>query len=434
MATRSDSSRTLKVLKAGPSSGEVVSSGQVASLARKQPREYRNAVVGLCKSMLQQQFKNPSSNIVAQFCVFSAPWRDAADDDDVSQYYFGTIDAYSTAIDAQLLKLDWRSGDSARSVADKLLERMPDAGTVEGLVWRVLLGQVQSVYSRDNAAATFQTVRAHPAADLVRRFYRDTGAFTYFSESEVAERRRVIPHLSGMITWASEHKPRNRQAVVLSVDPYFFRTYGPMILFNAQQAPEVDFVVNVCGTAEQVARVEQDAQQFLSGLSTLNRQGAPRNLLLQGVGVPDWVVNRKTFYASARFLVLRDLLEDYEQLYALDADMFMLRHPREFLNKTSKVAFGATSSNGPVSVSPWRRIMGGTLVVNRDALTTPMLSRTMDYLSAGLTERHSWMLDQNALAYAVEADPTYQPLQLARPTVIGTFMATWEKNFQSAIK
>lgn len=424
--------RTLKVLEAGPKGRESLSAAQVAELSKDRPADYRRAIYGLCKDMLQQQFKGPHTDTVTRYESFVSSLRSTITDP-VSDYFFGTIDAYRTAITAGLMSLDWESQREASNVGGKLLDLLPPLETTEGLAWRVLLGQVQSVYSRDEASVTFQQVRSHPEADLVQKFYRDTGALTYYSEAEVAERRRTFPPLAELRSHSSVKQTRNLQAVVISVDPYFFRIYGPMIMFNAQQAPEVDFVVTICGTGSQVDLVERDARDYLAGLSALNRQRSPRNLRIEGVHVPEWVRTRKTFYAAARFVVLPGLLEEYEQLYAMDADMFLLRHPREFMNRTKDVPFGATSSNGPVSISPWRRIMAGTLIVNRTALEGPMLQRTLDYISVGLTERYSWMLDQNALTYAVEAEHDYQALQSARPAVIGTFMAKWEQNFRSAI-
>ena len=76
--------------------------------------------------------------------------------------------------------------------------------------------------------------------------------------------------------------------------------------------------------------------------------------------------------------------------------------------------------------------MAGSVAANRTYLSTEIRARLEDYLSVGLTDSASWMLDQNAITYAIEAVPDYQPLTTPRPFTVGNIVGQWERNFRAA--
>lgn len=420
-------SQILKDLRTGPSGASAPTAHQVAVAATKYPPQFSTALRALFYSMTDAVLRHPHRDELGRYASFSRPWRGDLASDDAS-YYFGSLDAYQVAISAGLLRLDWASDEPARAVAQAMNASVPEVATVEGLAWRVLLGQVQSIYDRDEAASTFSEVRDHPKASLVSSFFRDLGAMTYYSDEEVQRRKRGVPTLSQMGTWTAGAGPQSDRAILISVDPKFFRIYGPMILHNAQQLSTLDFVIVLCSSAEIADQLHRDAQEYLTSLSALNRQSPPKNVRFIAVDTPHWVANERTFFAAARFLALPGLLEEYESVYAMDADLFMVRNPGPFMNKTAGVTLGVPRTEGTLGISPWRRYMAGNVVANRSMLASPACARLLDYLSVGLADSASWMLDQNALTYAVEGVADYQPLTTPRPMIVGNFMAQWERN------
>jgi hypothetical protein len=80
--------------------------------------------------------------------------------------------------------------------------------------------------------------------------------------------------------------------------------------------------------------------------------------------------------------------------------------------------------------------MGGNVVVTQAAAGSSALQHLLDYLSVGLTEKFSWMLDQNALSYVADVSPAgeFGPLDRARPGSVARFMATWERNYRAAAR
>lgn len=429
MVERFSPAQILKVLRAGPADPPPTAR-QVSVAAEKYPPQFATVMQALFYAMSDAVMRFPGRDMISRYVAFTKPWRGAVSTDE-ARFFFGSIDAYQRAVTAGLRDLDWKSSETARTVARGLAADAPGKETIEGLAWRVLLGQVESIYSREEAVATFREVRDHPRAVLVKDFYRDTGALTYYGEQEIQDRRRDVPTLAEMRTGELGPQASSDRALLISVDPNFFRIYAPMILHNAQQLPSVDFVLLLCAPPSEVATLRDDAETYLAGLAVLNRQAAPQNVRVIAVNTPDWVANERTFYACSRFLALPGLLKEYEGIYAIDADLFMTKDPRSFLKRTAQLTLGITRTEGPLGISPWRRYMAGNVVANRDYLTSPMLARLHDYLSVGLSEPASWMLDQNALTYAVEAVPGYRPLTTPRPMVVGNFMGHWERNYQT---
>lgn len=431
MARHAPISDTLKALRAGPSNAEPPTLTDVAAAAAARPEQLTTALRSLFYGMGDAFMRRPKSGELEQYAAFSAVWREAVNTE-AADYYFGSLEVYQQAAAAGFADLHWGARDRAQEVVDALLASAPPIETVEGLAWRALLGQIQSIYDRDTAAATFLDVREHSAVDLVRSFYRDTGTLTYYSEREVTRRRRATPALDQLATWDSGVGIGASRAIAVSVDPSFYRTFAPTMLHAAQQLRDIDFVFIVCAKPEVAEVLHDDTNRYLSGLASLNGQAPPENVRMIAVDTPDWVSNQTTFFACSRFLALPGLLQEYDNVYTIDADLYLVRDPRPFLSRTASMPFGAPRTEGTLGVSPWRRYMAGNVVANRGLLGSEALHRLHDYLSVGLAEPASWMLDQNAIAYAVEGFHGYKPLTTARPTVTSQFMGVWEKNFQAA--
>lgn len=430
MTQRLSPAQTLNSLRTGP--GAVApSASEVVAAAEAHPTAFSTALRKLFYKMSHAVLGRPKRNMIAQYVAFSQPWQGASSTPH-ARYYAASIDAYQRAVACGLTALDWRAEDAARKTADALAERMPADGAIEELAWLVLLGQVQSVYARDDAARTMGTVRGHSDSSLVVDFYRDMGAFTYYGRSEVSDRRRDISPILG--TQTHGRRPSSERAIVISVDPNFFRIFGPTLLHVAQQLPSIDLVFVLCAAGPDIDELSADVDTFLAGLSALNRQAPPHNVRVFPAPTPAWVANAKTFYASSRFLALPELLQEYESAYTIDADLMILRDPTPFMEQTASMLLGMPVTEGPLGVAPWRRFMAGNVVANRSFINSLEAARLRDYLSVGLSEPSSWMLDQNALTYAVADDPQSAVLTAPRPTTIANVMGQWERNYSNAVR
>lgn len=428
--------QTISALRAGPGTNlPPIRIDEVLALAEELPKSYPKALAALLYRMAETQLKTPGKNTVQAFEKFCQPWLSQLSDAH-AKYLSGYLTVFSKAVSLGFHTLQRSDYRAAEDIAKQLKSIAPPAESAEGLAWLPMIGQLHSLSSRESAANAFETARNNKHISLISDFYWDSGALTYFSETGVKQRQRRFELLPDISIQSPLGKKVSSNAIVISVDSNFFRIYGPMIFFNAQQLRDTDYVIILCAEKKESDSTLADADEYLRALSKLNRQPVPSNLRIKIIDVPPEVGDHKTFYACARFLALPQLLTEYTIVYAMDADLFMTRDPRPFLSATYQSVLRAPETQGLLGIPPWRRYMAGNLVAHHDLLDSVILDRLLRYLSAGLPEPSSWMLDQNAITYAVEGSRPgeFEKLSKDRPTVTGSFMRLWERNYKNAAK
>ncbi len=292
------------------------------------------------------------------------------------------------------------------------------------------LGKVRSLLDRDSAAAHFQQVRDLDSIGLMEHFYLETGCKTYFSAAEFSHTSTTpVADIAASIVDVDGASPSNKFGVLVALDPAFYRIYSPTLRFYAQQMPDIDFVLLVCGTEAEVSAVVADGDEYSRSLNRLNRSGIPSNLSHFRIPVPAGVPEDRTFFACARFFAVQLMLDRYESTYIMDADLVTDIDPRPYWRRTSEHAFALPAMRGFAALHPWRRYMAGNIAVNRKALSSKILSDLQAYLTYGLSMPHSWALDQNALTFAAENHPglctDLSPLK--RPFYQPKFRLSWER-------
>ncbi len=434
MAQRLKPWQVTQYLKSGPSGkGPLPATTQIVEYARDFPEKYDFALITLYYQFAEAMFKRSPVGYCDRFRRFVEPWIDHVDRD-TSRFVRGALDAYEAAWGAGMGTLSADStAERAKAVSDVLAEIETVPGSIEELPVLTLRGQAESLWSRDVAGETFAAVRANPHNDLVRLFTWDQGALSFFNDAQLVKGAASGDSLELDISWAQPAYTENNNAFVISVDPVFFRIYGPMILFNAQQIHETDLVLLLC-TDEDTARELVDiAEEYLGVLSKFNNQPKPSTVSYYAVDTPTWVTEMHTYYACARFLALSSLLEHYDSVYCIDADLLMRNDPAAFMKKTANLMLSVPRNEGSIGIVPWRRYMAGNLVANKSLLNTDLLEKLNQYISVGLKTPFAWTLDQNALSYVAEqTTPSgIEPLNAyARPTLVSKFMTRWERNYK----
>lgn len=434
MAQRLKPWQVTRYLKSGPLGvGLVPSTQQIVEHAREFPDKYDYALIVLYYQFAETMFKRSPAGYCKRFRRFVEPWIGQVDRD-TSRFVRGALEAYEAAWGAGMgtLSVD-ATAEQAKAVSEALAEIETVPGSIEELSLLTLRGQAESLWSRDVAGETFAAVRANPHNDLVRLFTWDQGALSYFNDAQLAKKIAAEDSLDLDISWAQPAYTENKNAFVISVDPVFFRIYGPMILFNAQQIHETDLVLLMCADEDTARELVDTAEEYLSVLSKFNNQPKPSAVSYYAVDTPTWVTEMHTYYACARFLALPSLLEHYESVYCLDADLLMRDDPAAFIKKTANLTLSVPRNEGTIGIVPWRRYMAGNLVANKTLLNTDLLKKLNSYISVGLKTPFAWTLDQNALSYVAEqASPSgIEPLnRFPRPTKVSKFMARWERNYK----
>lgn len=295
-----------------------------------------------------------------------------------------------------------------------------------------LLGKAYSLNSRDAAAEQFESLRRADSRGLIEHFYLDAGAKTYFSSNQLSSNAShdasTVRH---SIQSIDANRPSASHGVLIAADEKFYRVYGPLLYFFAQQCPEVDVCLLLCGPEGEVESLVGDGTRYAEALNGFNRSGYPRNVHHFQVPVPSFVREHLTFYATARFFAAEMMLERYQSVYLMDADLTTNVDPMPYFRRVAELRFAAPRMTGFVAMHPWRRYMAGNIALNRGVIDTPVLSDIQKYIAHGLKHEFSWTLDQNSLAYAIERNP-YQFTDLApfgRPFSQPKFRLHWEKRY-----
>lgn len=426
----------MKYLRYGPGWKQTMPAPElVEQFADEFPLEYDKGLKLLYYKMASTLFKKSPPGLADRYFSFIAPWCERVDRD-TSKYMLAAAKAYKAAWDAGMGALaPGATRDDGAGVIAALDGLGAEPGSFDELLVLLLRGQVESLHSREDAAASFAAVRNNPHADLLTWFIWDAGALSYFSEMQVAHAAENITEPGLTYSWKARSKTNAKAAIVVSADPTFYRIYGPMMLFNAQQVPETDFVFLICASEESTRQLVHTSRAYTAALAGLNRQKPPANVSYYAVDTPTWVNDERTFYACARFLALPDLLKRYRNVYCIDADLIMKDNPAGFLKKTAKLTLSVPKSTSSIGIVPWRRHMAGSLVASQQLADSPTLEKLNGYISAGLQNPHAWTLDQNALSYAVETSlpGEFEPLEAyGRPVMVSNFMNRWEHNYPTS--
>lgn len=404
----------------------------VARAAAIEPEIFSIALRGLHRAVFDALNRDPTSSYVAgaqeflqkQAAIFGDPHVD---------FLRATVSLYDVLVENGLASvLRGRSIAGALNALEEHVQARPDTfGTTSGrIAVESTFGKLHSLGDRDTATEHFARVRELDAHGLIEHFYLETGNKTYFSAEEIGRgdsdaareiRRSIVP--------LDAHPPSNDASIVIAMDPGFYRTYAPMLRFYAQQMPDLDYTFLLCGDEEEARRAVDDGNDFARSLDGLNRSGVPATVHHYRVPVPPSVIDPVTFFASARFFAPEILLERYRSVYLMDADLATDTDPRDYLRRVSTLTFALPSMTGFAALHPWRRYLAGNVALHRDVLDTSVLSDLQSYLAYGLSQPHSWTLDQNALAYTVERNPEHftDLRSQDRPFYQPKFRLAWER-------
>ena len=357
--------------------------------------------------------------------------------DEYFEYFFSYLCSMRFAFEEGLLSLIYEPKlERVRNLASLVAERSSDwADSVGALAARdCVVGQILSLVDREAAADRYSRLRATPAAELISFFQWDSGALTYYrsrdlTPSSMVDAEAIVDSIEPLRVCPTA----NLTGVALSVDPVFYRIYAGWIYFYAQQLPAVDFNIFLCAEAGEADALIEDGDRFAQALGRLNLQGAPANVNIYRMPTPGYVKQRSTFYACARFFAANTLLDRYPNVYLMDADLYLEDDPSGFFAQLTNVAFAAPRTRTAIAVAPWRRYMAGNIAMNRSLLVGSVLKDLQSYMAHGLRHDGTWMLDQNALAFAIENDQgsSYRELNdFRRAFSTSKFMRTWERNFR----
>lgn len=325
---------------------------------------------------------------------------------------WGPIDAYFSDLHLRdCFLLDWSSVEHTEALLECV--RSSAAYFPNTFSAHMLDAIVLSTADRDRAAVAFQAAReANP--DMFAELEIDIGASSYLSEAHLlAHRDEIASRKQWLLDSFELHTPMRRGGhgrimFTCSSDRRFFRIYFPYWLLLAEyfKTFDADFHFLLNGEPDEVARLVEAADGVRDQVARLRAYDRTRfadNVSFSSVPLPPWTTSANSFYASSRFLLARRISDEYEgPLLISDIDFFFRTEPGSFLAALPRDKLGFTWIRGFEALRPWRRFLGGHLLVPNDEAAHACLMSAEDYIIAGLPLERSWTVDQNALSYMVE--------------------------------
>ena len=267
---------------------------------------------------------------------------------------------------------------------------------------RLLRGQVLSVIEgRSEAVSEFRAALSS-GRELVKSFYLDMGSLTYGLPAASANTKSVP------VSWHGNMTSTEAAATILySANTPFLRRYLARILFYASAEPELHLHFHlVASDAEALAFIDEaeELARTIHGFS--RRSSMPPTLSWSSSELPVGVGNPVTYFACARYLVAEQVMERFgTDVWVQDVDLY----PTSPISRAHTILSGfdvvLAASTGINMLAPWRRYIANNVYIARSEAGRAFASNAAAYITAYLDEPDSWMLDQNALDWAVEKAP-----------------------------
>ena len=268
----------------------------------------------------------------------------------------------------------------------------------------------------DRTAAAERLAEANAAAPLfMAALNYDFGAGTYLSEADLAAHAPDWPgeaEKAALATALGQRATRyagGAANLLFSADPRFLRIHGPpwfeILPYLMTQGLRPVFVI--AGPVEEAELVIAESRALIEAIARYRGDAgaadAARSASFVRVDVPAFVSEPLTFYATLRHLMAGAVIEATGlPALVLDVDMTVKDAFAPTIATAKGWDVGAPFTRGLPVLSPWRRYMAGTDWFNATDASLAFLEALRRYILIGHARRPSWMLDQNALTWALE--------------------------------
>ncbi|MEE2524672.1 hypothetical protein [Pseudarthrobacter sp. J47] len=220
------------------------------------------------------------------------------------------------------------------------------------------------------------------------------------------------------ITWHGGDLREGASARILySGNIEFLRRYLTRIIFYAAAEPTLQLHFHVVAAENEASEFIREANVLAETIQGFSRRSSELPALSWSSShLPAGVGNPITYYACARYLVAQQVMDRFEaDVWIQDVDLYPVSPIADSYTKFKEFDVVLAASTGIDRLAPWRRYLAGNVFLARSDKGRQFAARTADYVMAFLDQPNSWMLDQNALDWAVE---TAQP-----GTIIGNINA-----------
>lgn len=258
----------------------------------------------------------------------------------------------------------------------------------------VAIGHYYSSFDRDKAYLIYKAVLKLNYS-LIDNFLSVDALSTYFDRVPLdVGTRSITPLIEYSYT-------QDKYNLCFSSDPTYFRKYMYSWSQYSLYFKDVNFnILLVCKDYEEFTSLVSEYKSFLSEFTKFSGKENRNNIRFYFMKCEG---GNKTLFACARFYLAKFLLNlGISDLYISDIDQISKGNIDSYL-----LSLRNTESSVMLPISgdlfewvPWRNFLAGNVYIKNNEDGKKFLKLLVDYSNHGLTKPKSWMLDQNALAYA----------------------------------
>lgn len=263
----------------------------------------------------------------------------------------------------------------------------------------LLRGQVLSVVEGRAAALNEFRTAVTIGSDLIRSMYMDMGAFTYgFPKQTVADKQVSV-------SWHGGDSSEDAKVTILySANVAFLRRYFTRVIFYANAEPELQLHFHIVDPESEVLKFIREARELAVLIHSFSHRSSKLpNISWSSSRLPAGVGNPITYYACARYLVAQQMMDKFKtDVWIQDVDLFPTFPISDSHSKFTDFDAIVAATSGVNVVAPWRRYLAGNVFLARSDNGRKFAANAVEYIWAFLDRADSWMLDQNALDWAVE--------------------------------
>ena len=192
--------------------------------------------------------------------------------------------------------------------------------------------------------------------------------------------------------------------ILMSVDSNFLKKYGMHLFSNIIALKEYHFHIHLIGEKslimETMASAKSLFEQMVIFYSPKIEVVRPTYSIEE---VPVYVKQLTTYYACSRFIHADYFMETFNKnILVFDADYSINDSFQKMFKQIEKLDVGMSIRNTRACMSLWTRFMGGSVFFKNNDNAKRYIKHLREYILKGLSIENSWILDQNALAYASE--------------------------------
>ncbi|WP_282826240.1 hypothetical protein [Gulosibacter sediminis] len=198
------------------------------------------------------------------------------------------------------------------------------------------------------------------------------------------------------------------ESILYSGNPEFIRAYAGRIMYFMTVFREYHFhFVLIADRDEALVFADQLMRLWRENASIKRISHSERMISISYCDLPEDVREPVTFFASARYyFVAQQLRKCSAGLWVHDVDLYPESDFRPVIRRALKEADVALSIS-PLAggLIPWKRYLAGDVFFRSTDQACRLAHSIAQYLDEWVAGERSWMVDQNAIAYAVEKNP-----------------------------